>query len=185
MDKAKLNVDYANDLDKIQDTDSLVLCLKMVQANPDGTPADILKELIEDSKIVLSQYPDSKTDKYQFHSGTRGYETLNYLLTEYLKANQIHIENEEIFYGGTDIYQTQYPRLQIFDNFKTAEISNLLQPIDFSNIAKFYDYQKMESVVYKLTRPENLNHLKAEFEALKTFFKEATKLEAFVVIKIS
>lgn len=185
LEKAKLNLDYASDFDKIQDTDNLKLQLKIVQANPDGTPEHILQELIEDSKIVLSKYPDKKTDKYQFYSRTRGYETLNYLLTEYLKDNHISIENEKVFFGGTDISDsTQFVRFQYFDNLKTLEISNLLQPIDFSNIVKFYDYQKMESVVYKLTRPENLDYLKAEFVELKTFFNEATKLDAFIVIKV-
>lgn len=185
LDKAKLKVDYANDFDKIQDTDNLKLHLKMVQANPYGTPEYILQELIEDSKIVLSHYPDNKTNNYQFHSATRGYETLNYLLSEYLKDIEIRTENEKIFYEGTDILQTQFPRLQYFDNMKTVEISNLLQPIDFSDIVKFYDYQKMETAVYKCTRPENLEYLKTEFEDLKIFFREATKLDAFVIIKVS
>jgi hypothetical protein len=185
LEKAKLNSDYANDFDKIQDTDNLKLQLKMVQANPDGTPEHILQELIEDSKIVLSHYPDNKIDKYEFHSLTRGYETLNYLLTEYLTENNIYINNDKVFFGGTDIVSnSQTLRFQYFDNLKTLEISNLLQPIDFSNILKFYDYQKMENVIYKLTRPENLDYLKTEFEDLKTFFNEATKLDAFIVIKI-
>jgi Domain of unknown function (DUF1877) len=184
LEKAKSNVDYANDFDKIQDTDSLKLHLKMVQAHPDGT-THIIQDLIEDSKIVLSHYPDHKTDKYQFYSRTRGYETLNYLLTEYLKDNHICIENEKVFFGGADIFDsTQFVRFQYLDNLKTLEISNLLQPIDFSNIVKFYDYQKMESVVYKLTRPENLDYLNAEFKELKTFFNEATKLDAFIVVKV-
>ena len=39
---------------KIQDTKELKWHLKLVQANPDGTPEHILEELIEDSKTVLS-----------------------------------------------------------------------------------------------------------------------------------
>lgn len=68
---------------------------------------------------------------------------------------------------------------------KTLEISDLLQPIDFSEIVKFYDYDKMKNLVYKLIKPENLTDLKDEFEELKVFFNEAKLLNAFVVIKIS
>lgn len=50
LDKAKLKVDYANDFDKIQNTDNLELHLKMVQANPDGTPEYILKNLLKTQK---------------------------------------------------------------------------------------------------------------------------------------
>lgn len=184
LEKARINIDYANDFDKIQDTKLLKRHLEMVKANPDGTPEHILEELIEDSKTVLSHYPDFKTDKYQFNFRTSGYETLNYLLKEFLKDQKKHVEREKIFYGGTDIYQTQYTSLQFINNLITIEISNLLQSIDFSNLIKFYDYQKMDGVIYKLTKPENLNFLKADFEELKAFFFEATKLNAFVVIKI-
>ena len=186
LEKVRLSINYANDFDKIQDMDNLELHLKMVQTNPDGTPEYILKELIEDSEIVLSFYPNRKADKYQFQSLTRGYETLNYLLTEYLKDNHISIKKEKIFYSGTDIFaNSQLQGLQYLDLSQTLEIYNLLKPVDFSSLVKFYDYEKMRNLVYKLTRPENLDHLKAEFERLKIFFKEATELKSFVVIKMS
>jgi len=186
LEKSKLDKNYANDFDKIKDIDDLRLHLRMIQSNPDGTPENILKELIEDSKVVLSHYPDSNIKKYQFYSQTRGYETLNYLLIAYLKSKKININDNKVFFGGKDIINnTQYQRFQYLDNFKTMEICNLLQMIDFSDIVKFYDYKKLENSVYKLTRPENLVYLKVEFEDLKTFFHEAKKLNAFVVIKIS
>lgn len=90
IDKAKLNVDYANDFDKIQDTELLRLHLKMVQTNSDENLEHVLLELIEDSKIVLSHYPNNKIQSYQFYSKTRGYETLNYLLAEYYKENGVN-----------------------------------------------------------------------------------------------
>lgn len=186
LEKAKLDKNYANDFDKIQDTDDLILHLRMIQSNPDETPENILKELIEDSKAVLSHYPDSNIKKYQFYSQTRGYETLNYLLIAYLKSKKINIDDNKVFFGGKDIINnTQYQSFQYLDNFKTMEISNLLQMIDFSDIVKFYNYKKLENSVYKLTRPENLVYLKVEFEDLKTFFYEAKKLNAFVIIKIN
>lgn len=186
LEKAKLDKNYANDFDKIQDTDDLRLHLRMIQSNPDETPENILKELIEDSKAVLLHYPDSNIKKYQFYSQTRGYETLNYLLIAYLKSKKINIDDNKVFFGGKDIINnTQYQSFQYLDNFKTMEISNLLQMIDFSDIVKFYDYKKLENSVYKLTRPENLVYLKVEFEDLKTFFHEAKKLNAFVIIKIN
>lgn len=186
LEKAKLNENYADDFDKIQDTNNLRLHLRMVQSYPNEKPYKILLELIEDSKVVLSHYPDSNIKKYQFYSQTRGYETLNYLLTAYLKSKKINIDDNKVFFGGKDIIiNTQYQRFQYLDNFKTMEISDLLQNIDFSDIIKFYDHKKLENSVYKLTRPENLVYLKAEFEDLKTFFHEAKKLNAFVIIKIS
>lgn len=186
LEKAKLDKNYANDFDKIQDTDDLRLHLRMIQSNPDETPENILKELIEDSKAVLSHYPDSNIKKYLFYSQTRGYETLNYLLIAYLKSKKINIDDNKVFFGGKDIINnTQYQSFQYLDNFKTMEISNLLQMIDFSDIVKFYNYKKLENSVYKLTRPENLVYLKVEFEDLKTFFHEAKKLNAFVIIKIN
>lgn len=184
LEKVKLDENYANDFDQIQNTNNLRLQLSMVQSSPDGTPENILQELINDSKIVLSYYPDHKIDKYQCKSRTRGYETLNYLLTEYLKHNKMYIDNKKIFFGGIDfVSNSKYIRFQYFSNVKIKEISNLLKLIDFSNIVKFYDYQKMESV-YKLTSPENLDYLKVEFNELKKKINEATKLDAFIVIKI-
>lgn len=186
LEKAKVNEDYANDFDKIQDTHKLKLHLRMIQSNPDGTPENVLKELIEDSKVVVSHYPDNKIDKFRFYSQTRGYETLNYLLIKFLKSKNINFGNTKVFCGGTDIIKnSQYLRFQYFDNLKTLEISNLLQPIDFSDIVEFYNYDKMENLVYKLIKPENLTDLKDEFEELKAFFNEAKLLNAFVVIKIS
>lgn len=186
LEKAKVNEDYANDFDKIQDIDKLKLHLRMIQSNPDGTPENVLKELIEDSKVVVSHYPDNKIDKFRFYSQTRGYETLNYLLIKFLKSKNINFDNTKVFFGGTDIINnSQYLRFQYFDNFKTLEISDLLQPIDFSDIVEFYDYDKMKNLVYKLIKPENLTDLKDEFEELKAFFNEAKPLNAFVVIKIS
>ncbi|MCX8534058.1 DUF1877 family protein [Chryseobacterium luquanense] len=186
LEKAKVNEDYANDFDKIQDTNKLRLHLRMIQSNPDGTPEKVLKELIEDSKVVLSHYPDNKIDKFQFFSQTRGYETLNYLLIKFFVSKNIDFDNTKLFFGGIDIINnSQYLRFQYFDNLKTLEISNLLQAIDFSDIVKFYDYDEMENTVYKLLKPENLTDLKGEFEELKAFFNEAKLLNAFVVIKIS
>lgn len=186
LEKAKVNEDYANDFDKIQDTHKLKLHLRMIQSNPDETPENVLKELIEDSKVVISHYPDNKIDKFRFYSQTRGYETLNYLLIKFLKSKNINFGNTKVFFGGTDIIKnSQYLRFQYFDNLKTLEISDLLQPIDFSDIVEFYNYDKMENLVYKLIKPENLIDLKDEFEELKAFFNEAKLLNAFVVIQIS
>jgi len=184
LEKAKSDEKYANDFEKIQDINSLRLCLRMVQSNPDGTPKNILEELIEDSKVVLSYYTDSNINKYQFHSRTRGYETLNYLLIAYLKSRKINVDNNKVFFSGTNISNSQH-QLQYLDNLKTLEISNLLQTINFSDIVEFYDYEKIKNLVYKLTRPENLAYLEVEFEELKTFFNEAKLLNSFVVIKIN
>ncbi len=184
LEKAKLNQNYANDFDKIQDMDSLKLNLRMVQSI-DKAQENILKELIEDSKIVLSDYSDNKIEKYRFYSKTRGYETLSYLLREFLKDKHCNIINEKIFYGGTDINNTESICLKYFDSHEVIQIHDLLKSIDFSDIVKFYDYPKMESTVYKPTRPENLHYLESEFEELKTFFDEATRLNSFIITKIS
>jgi hypothetical protein len=187
LDKAKQNIKYAIDLDKIQDTELLKLHLKMVQANPDGTPEGLLQELIEDSEKVLSYYPNKKIENYIFCSRTRGYDTLNYLLTHHLKDKQSNITpgDTKIFYGGTDIEcSSQLPRFQYLDNVRTAEICDLLEPIDFSSLLEYYDYKVMETLVYKLTKPENIIHLEEEFEQLKTFYKEAKTLGAFVLIRV-
>lgn len=185
LEKAKLNENYANDFDKIQNINNLKLQLRMIQLMPDGTPENILQELINDSKIVLDYYPEDKIEKYRFQSRTRGYETLNYLLSEYLKYNKIYNVKNKVFFEGTDIINnSQYLRFQYLDNVETKEIYILLKQIDFSDIMKFYDFEKMKNIVYKVTRPENLNHLEVEFKELKYFFYEATKLDAFTIIKI-
>lgn len=185
LEKAKLNENYANDFDKIQNINNLKLQLRMIQLMPDGTPENILQELINDSKIVLDYYPEDKIEKYRFQSRTRGYETLNYLLSEYLKYNKIYNVKNKVFFEGTDIISnSQHLRFQYLDNVETKEIYILLKQIDFSDIMKFYDFEKMKNIVYKVTRPENLNHLEVEFKELKYFFYEATKLDAFTIIKI-
>lgn len=185
LEKAKLNENYANDFDKIQEINNLKLQLRMIQLMPDGTPENILQELINDSKIVLNYYPEDKIEKYRFQSRTRGYETLKYLLSEYLKYNKIYNTKNKVFFEGTDIINnSQHLLFQYLDNEETKEIYILLKKIDFSDIMKFYDFDKMKNIVYKVIRPENLNHLEVEFEELKDFFYEATKLDALTVIKI-
>jgi hypothetical protein len=42
----------------------------------------------------------------------------------------------------------------------------------------------MKDQVYKLTSPENLNHLSKEFDSLKIFYSKAKELEAFVLVSI-
>ena len=61
----------------------------------------------------------------------------------------------------------------------------LLKPISFDRLMKYYDYETMADLVYKLTEPNSLHFLKEEFEELKDFYKRAQQIDAFVIIKVS
>ena len=108
---------------------------------------------------------------------------LRYLLESgYLTQGQ----QEPIFYGGSDIdYAKQHIQLRYLDNKKTSEICFLLKGIDFNDLLPYYDYEKMkEAGVYKLTRPESLEHLRTEFEELKEFYKNAQEIDAFILAMV-
>lgn len=185
LEKAKLDIDYAIDFDKILNTETLQLHLKMIQENPDGTSEFALKELIEDSVKVVNSYPDKNIAKYTFYSNTRGYATLGYLLKQYLK-DRFKLETFEIFYKGIAIEcKSQWVRFEYLDSIKTTEISDLLDKIEFEELLKYYDYKLMSEDVYKLTNPEKFNLLEEEFNLLREFYKNAKDLNSFVIIKIS
>lgn len=186
IEKSKQNSKYAIDSDKICDLDVLRRHLKMVQANPSEKEfEESLMELIKDSEFACSFYPDNNIESYRFHSSTRGYATLNYLLLRYLfeRGYLTEGQDERIFYGGHDIdYAKQHTQFKYLDNKKTSGISVLLKGIDFNALLPYYDYEKMKDAgVYKLTRPENLEDLRTEFEKLKEFYKNAQELDAFIL----
>lgn len=185
LKKVKSNLHYAIDFDKILNPETLELHLKMIQKNPDGTPETVIQELIQDSFTVLNYYPEKDITNYIFSSKTRGYDTINFLLKQYLEDKK-RIKVSEIFYSGINIEnESQWNRFQYIDKDKTKEINKLLESIQFADLLKYYDYQKMEDSVYKPTRPDQLFYLKEEFNDLKKFYNESSKLDAFVIVKIS
>jgi hypothetical protein len=185
LEKAKSKLFYAIDFDKILDTKTLRLHLKMLQENPDGTPQDILEELIEDSLQVVRFYPNHNIENYTFYSRTQGYSTINYLLKHYLKDKN-KIEVSEIFYSGIKIENdSQFVRFEYINQEKVSEIYNLLKWVEFDELVHYYDPEKMQDAVYKLVSPDKFVYLKEEFNQLKNFYKEAKKLNAFVIVKIS
>jgi hypothetical protein len=185
LEKAQSNVYYAIDFDKIQNTESLKLHLKMIQTSPEGTPEKVIKELIEDSIQVLNFYPDKRNKNYVFDSYNRGYATIDYLLEEYLKDKN-KIKTNQIFYKGIDIEcQSEWIRFQYLDCKETAVISDLLEAISFSELIKYYDFEKMTQHVYKLINRENSIYLEEEFNKLKSFYRHAKELDAFVIIKMN
>jgi len=190
IEKAMQYHQYAADLDKIYDTNSLRLQWQMAQAydEPQDTQQDLL-ELIEDSELVNSCYPENEKQNYQFHSYTRGYETINYLLLQYLaeKGLSTDIDDDRIFYGGQDIdYAKQHVGFRCINSIDTASICELLNSIEFDHLLKYYDYNKLsDSGVYKLTQPENLTALQEEFQELANFYSRAKALDAFILVKIS
>ncbi|MEN2398162.1 DUF1877 family protein [Flavobacterium sp. MC2016-06] len=185
LEKAQSNIYYAIDFDKIQNIESLKLHLKMIQTSPDGTPEKVIKELIEDSIQVLNFYPDKRNKNYVFDSYNRCYATMDYLLEEYLKDKN-KIKTNQIFYKGIDIEcQSEWIRFQYLDYKETAVISDLLEPISFSELIKYYDFEKMTGHVYKLANRENSIYLEEEFNKLKSFYRHAKELDAFVIIKMN
>lgn len=188
IDKARKSNYYATDVDKIHNPNELRLHLSMVQ----GIPAekdfeDSLTELINDSEYLNSLYPDNVREKYIFHSRTRGYETLSYLLQQYLQQN-LQVENfsKNTFYSGIDIdFAKQHTKLEYIDPTKAVKLSDLLNSIEFDQLLNYYDYEKMKSHVYKLTTPDNLNTLKEEFIELQQFYQSVKNLGAFIIVKIS
>lgn len=190
IEKAWQQYQYAADLDKICDTSKLRLFCQMAQAynEPPETLQD-LQELIADSELVNSLYPDHNKEAYQFYSFSRGYETLNYLLLQHLTATGIQedYDNERLFYGGLDIdYAKQHTAFRYITNADTALIADLLTSIEFDQLLPYYDYDSLsEAGVYKLTRPENLAALQEEFQELTRFYSRAKALDAFIMVKIS
>jgi hypothetical protein len=189
IEKARQNRNYAIDMYMICRTDDLKQSLKMEQSNDKGSEfVNSLTELINDSEFVTSFYPHNQKDQYRFYSGTRGYDTLNYLLRQYItdRPNLSKADNQYIFYGGTDIdFAEQFVQFQYLNTSQVIAICDLLNLIEFDNLLKYYNYEKMEGNVYKLTRPENLGYLRAEFDDLKNFYKNAQQLDAFVITRVS
>jgi hypothetical protein len=162
----------------------------MVQANPSEKDFEAsLMELIKDSELITGFYPDKTTKSYRFHSRTRGYATLDYLLQHYLfdRSDLKRNQTDHIFYGGLDIdYAKQWAHFRYFDTIQTAVICDLLSEIDFDSLLIFYDFYKMsEAGVYKLSGPEGLEDLRAEYRELQQFYKNAKNLDAFVLTRIS
>ena len=188
LDKAQKDPHYAMDLDKVQNTDALKHQLKMVQADPKEKKFEkSLVELIEDSEWLTNLYPDGKSKNYIFVSKTRGYDTLNYLLQQYILDNRPG-ENfdKNIFHGGLDIdFARQYTRLEYLDAERAAQVSDLLNSIEFDELLKYYDPEAMSAIVYKLIGPEHLGNLKSEFQELQQFYLSAKRIEAFIIIKVS
>lgn len=169
-------------------TEDLRHFLKMVLSNDNNTQAvHSLTELIKDSEFVTSFYPHNQKDQYRFYSSTRGYGTLNYLLGQYIneRPNLSKADNQYIFYGGTDIdYAEQFVQFQYLDTSQVIAICDLINLIEFDDLLKYYNYEKMEGIVYKLTRPEGLDYLRVEFGDLKNFYKNAKQLDAFVITRV-
>ncbi|WP_307291713.1 DUF1877 family protein [Flavobacterium sp. SORGH_AS_0622] len=185
IEKAKSNLFYAIDFDKILDVKTLRLHLKMIQRNLDVNTENRLEELIEDSIKVVHFYPNQNIENYNFYSRTRGYDTINYLLKHYLKdKNKIKVS--EIFYSGIMIENdSQFLRFEYINQEKVNEIYNLLKCVEFDELIKYYNLEEMQNIVYKLIHPDKFVYLKEEFNELKRFYEEAEKLNAFVVVKIS
>ncbi|BDU24436.1 hypothetical protein FLGSB24_11800 [Flavobacterium sp. GSB-24] len=185
IEKAKSNLSYAIDFDKILDVKTLRLHLKMIQKNSDVNTENRLEELIEDSIKVVYFYPNQNIENYNFYSRTRGYDTINYLLKHYLKdKNKIKVS--EIFYSGIMIENdSQFVRFEYINQEKVNEIYNLLKCVEFDELIKYYNLEEMQNIVYKLIHPDKFVYLKEEFNELKRFYEEAEKLNAFVVVKIS
>ena len=185
LEKAKSNLYYAIDFDKILDTKSLELNLKMIQENPDGTPENIIQELIEDSIKVINCYPNKNSGNYNFYSFTKGYETLNYLLKEYLK-DKMNVEVSELFYSGIKIEnESQFVRFHYINKEQVKRIYELLNPIEFNELIKYYNYESMIENIYKLVLSDRFKFLEEEFNNLKKFYFESKMIDTFVIIKIS
>jgi hypothetical protein len=189
IEKSRQNRHYAIDLDKICDIDKLKLHLEMVRADPNEKDfEESLTKLIKDNEIITGFYPAKKNDDFRFYSKTRQYETLNYLLLKFFsdKTIQTRIQNNSLFYGGTDIdYSKQHTAFRYLTDERTAEVCDLLNSVDFDSLLPYYDKEKMEQAgVYKLTRPENLENLRDEFQELKQFYNNAKNIDAFILAKI-
>jgi len=185
LEKAKSNLFYAIDFDKILDTKMLELNLKMVQRSPDGTPESVLEELILDSRIVVDCFPNRNIENYVFYSKTRSYGTLSFLLEKYL-TDKNKLKTSEVFYLGIKIEnESQFVRFEYINPKEVNEIYNLLKFIEFDELIKYYYSEEIQDNVYKLVHPDRFIFLKKEFDELKKFYKESKNLDAFVVIKIS
>jgi hypothetical protein len=188
IDKARQNRNYANDMHMICRINDLQHQLKMVQSSENNSEqVSSLTELIQDSEYINSLYPVSQKNSFRFFSSTRGYSTLTYLLHQYLKDRPQLVENENIFYGGVDIdFAKQFVQFRYLDTNRTIETCDLLNAVEFNDLLPYYDFEAMTGQqIYKLTRPEGLEQLRAEFEELKRFYRNAKQLDAFVITKIS
>lgn len=190
LEKAFHNNEYAGALDKIQQPTNLKRYLEMVRNRPDDRSQTIIEQLIEDSQKILNLYPKQSAENYSFYSVNRGYDTINYLLTEVLKDEQNEIflkypNREKFLYSGQEIApgQANYVRFQYFDAKQTAEIYDVLKIVDFEKMARHYITSKM-TVVYKLTSYDNIDALEKEYIGLREFYRQATLIDGFIIIKI-
>lgn len=188
IDKARNNMLYSIELNKILNIELLFSNLKMTQANQDETESLVLLELIEDSKEILKLYPNQNEKEYCFYSKTRGYETLNYLLKKYYEKTENHpfVQNYKLFYGGIDIdYGKQFIRLHYINKEKVCEICGLMESISFNQLLDYYNFDILNGEIYKLTNPENLSYLEVEYNELKQFYIKSKNINAFIIVQIS
>jgi hypothetical protein len=194
LQKAKSNIYYGIDFDKITQAAELRMHLQMIKARPDDTPESVIEELIEDADQLANWFQDQGREQIRFSSYSRGYATLNYLLSAYLKQHypqflEVEKENAHIFYQGQEIFQRRqdnpHLRFQYWTDEQTKTFYQLLTPIEFEHLLPYYDFAKMKDEVYKLTSPEGLKYLREEYYALKEFYRKATQIQGIIIIEMN
>ena len=94
------------------------------------------------------------TEEHKFYDGSRSGATIDYLLTEYIKANAIDAEISLLWNGGKafpNITAGQGMSIRLYEEPQVNEMFGLLADLEFGDLLVHYDYDKMEKAgVYKL-----------------------------------
>ncbi len=128
------------------------------------------------------------TESDIFYDLYRCSSTLDYLINEFQKANQIEAESNIIWNGGNKISGSitdgEGVLLRLFNKNQIHNIISLFSPISFSDLKPHFDYSKMKEIgIYKLTNPENMEVLNDTFEKIKKIFERANEGEDLLLFK--
>jgi hypothetical protein len=130
----------------------------------------------------------SFTDDYYFYDTYRCFSTVDYLLNEHMRATNLRMQPSLLWEGGNKypgVVATQGMPIKLYDEAHIEAAFHLLVDLDFSDLLVHYKYEKMlESGVYKLTSPENLELLELAFYEIQDIFLLALSQDLLVFKRI-
>lgn len=176
FEKARLNDEYAEWIS------SIPYILKQDRFEDFGD--EIVIELKKDTLDLKKYYKYS--DSCFYCELTRCAASVDFLLNEYIQTNNISVGKDLIWKGGDKIAEKARAGQGIHTRVYTREwivmMGNLFSKIEFSELKKYYNYSKMESV-YKVVAPDELKYLKYTYNDIKKIFLTALEDDNLLILK--